>query len=267
MALIKIQLYKAKSTTGYDLLSTVDQEPGSYSFTGLTTTQLPVNTVCGVMIQTTDSYGNMENSTVSTFVNGNSSLYVFKPISVIDDTETVSGTYPLVANGSAFPIINDLNPVINITMGIPNISIGGNSSAAINTSCIKSVQILMAWCPYVAGVYNQATIVSKTSSNDNISASTGQINFPATVGATIPNTSITYSGTPSVTLIEGRVYTFGTLWQDINDVYHTYQAADQKSFILDKNPPNTTIANPIDGYIYNGNITTVSGTCADPIIG
>lgn len=264
---LSVNLMRKTGTSTWTNQSGQSSTNGLFSFTGLTTTQIPVGAVA-LRVDVDDESGNTSSSSIIVIDNANTTRR-FQNAKVTDDVAANTGTFNCTT-AYPWPVINDTLPAISVSMDTSNIQ-SQSETAAVNVACIQSVRMFLAWKPYVDNTTTKATIDSAVVTMTSLATSTGQCYFDFSSGFVSATDLVTVTkqiiaGT-TTELQGGRIYTIGAKWTDATGIACTYVAADEKSFVLDTNPPNVTINAPTNGYIYNGQVVVVSGNCTDPVVG
>jgi len=240
---------------------------GTFNFSALTSAIIPIG-ANAIRVDVRDEAGNLSSSNVLVFDNGNTTRR-FANFKVTDDIGTVTGSIPMTA-ASPWPKVNDTLPILSATMPVGQI-ISQGEPVNVNLNCIQSVRLFLAWKAYVDETTTKATINPAATTMDSLALATGQCYFDISTGFINASDLCTVSkqiiAGATTELQGGRIYTMGAKWTDATGTPCTYVAGDERSFVLDTNPPNVAISAPIDGYIYNGNVVVVSGTCTDPVVG
>lgn len=262
-----LKLYRKTGTNTWTEVRGMSAAGSTFDFTGLSIVDLPSG-VNALKVDALDDAGNNSSSTVILFEHNNT-IRRFNNFKVQDDVEGNTGLISLTT-ASPWVTINDILPLIKAYFDATSMQ-SHSENAPVNPACIQRVRIFLAWKPYVDASTTKATINDTSTAMDSLANSTGQKYFDITTGFNVVDDTIEVSvqiqSGAGVELVGGRIYTIGAKWQDSAGNYHPYVPGDERSFVLDTNPPNVAISSPSNGYIYNGIVVNVNGTCTDPVIG
>lgn len=205
-----------------------------------------------------DNAGNSADSAVRVFESG--SLRPGLINGVVDNVDPQQVTLT-----TDFSHTNDPTPTILAAMNANDLIINGES-AVVPVGTVTEFKLWIAWKAY-----------SDTPSKANIDYASDAIGTHATVGGNgqmvmTSSSGITKSGsqiicslTHGTPLLGNRIYTFGVKWKDANGVWSITDASREFSICVDLVAPAVTITSPVNGYIYNGAIATVTGNVSDTL--
>ena len=258
MPITSVKLMHKTNTSTWTLRTTQNNPTGSFSLAY----DFPAGTHA-IKVNATDDAGNSTDSSVVVFQSGNTDRRMIA--SGILNSGTGS------AHTNNFVHINDTNPAPMAQLARAMSAHG--ESALMNIGSITEFKIWMAWKPWTS---------NETAATINFAS--GDIGTHATVGGTgqfvLTNTNLSWAtttdsffdlrvdlGAMHSSLISNRIYTFGLKWKDREGAWSPNPtAAEQFSFCVDTAAPLIAISTPENGFVYNGSITTATGSVSDTLV-
>lgn len=206
-----------------------------------------------------DEASNEANSSIIVFESESKKTVVCE--SITDNVSNFLGT-----TASQFSHTNDTTPTINCYIEAADLSINGES-AVVPVGVVTEAKLWMAWKPHV-DPETKATInyASDAVGTHDTVGGTGQMVQTITTGFTKSSNKILFSITPSTAFLPNRIYTFGCKVKDIIGTYSASNISYEFSVCIDTANPAVTINTPYNGYVYFGNITTVTGNVSDTLV-
>lgn len=179
-------------------------------------------------------------------------------------TDNVSGFLGTISG--QFSHTNDTTPTINCYLEASDLTINGET-AVIPVGVVTEAKLWMAWKPYI-DPETKATInyASDAVGTHATVGGTGQMVQTITTGFSKTSNKIVFSITPSTAFLPNRIYTFGCKVKDILGTYSPENITYEFSVCIDTAAPAITVATPYNGYIYFGQITTVTGNVSDTLV-
>ena len=205
-----------------------------------------------------DNAGNSADSLIKVFESG--SLRPGMINGFVDNVSPVEASYT-----ADFSHTNDPTPTILAYMNANDLTILGET-ASVALACVTEFKLWMAWKPY-SDTPTKAHIdyASDAIGTHGTVGGTGQMVINSTSGITKDGSQIKCPIAPSIPLLGNRIYTCGVKWKDANGVWSVTDDSREFSLIVDLVAPAVTITSPINGYIYNGAVTTVTGNVSDTL--
>lgn len=206
-----------------------------------------------------DSAGNSADSSIIVFQSGNTTKLA-QILGLIDNIDPLQMTYT-----TDFSHTNDPQPSVSIGMDASNLSVFGES-AIVPVGSVSEFKLWIAWKPYVEP--NTKAVIDYAQDNVGTHATvggSGQIVISSLTGVTKEGNYIKAGTTPVTAFLGNRIYTFGAKWKDAKGVWSPANVSGELSLCIDIAAPAVTITAPQNGYIYNGDVTTVTGNVSDTL--
>lgn len=250
MSVSSVVVQRKTGASTWETLGTVNNPTSTYSVSNTFTAG-----VHAVKAIATDAASNTTETSIIVFESASTRKAIITKAT--DDVNNFTGDLNNMSH------TNDTVPVFTGYVEAGDLTING-STATMRIESVTGVKLWIAWKPYAE---TKATIdyAQDAIGTHATVGGIGQMVATVTTGFVKNLDKITFTYTPAA-FLPNRTYTIGCKWLDSNSIASTVNASNEFSLVIDTKEPVVSITSPVNGYVFNGQVTAVSGAVSDTLI-